>query len=84
MSKAVQSRRSKNHRSGRVTTKENVNNNEPLDTVSMLCNVHDGHARNFSDASLQVFIARRDNVAFVLGDQVHKTVVRVMAWVWKQ
>jgi hypothetical protein len=39
---------------------------QALHGVAVRADVHDGHAGDFADASLQVAVARRDDVALVL------------------
>ena len=54
---------------------------ETLDAVLVFVDVHDGHTRNSADAALQIAIARGDNVALVLFDALHETVVGVRSLV---
>merc|ERR1712154_600195 len=51
----------------------------PLDSVAALRDVHDGHAGNLANAPLKVLVAGGYDVALVLGDALHETVVGVRA-----
>lgn len=54
---------------------------QALDDVLAVRDVHDGDARDLSDATLQLAIARRDQVASVLLHALEQAVVGVRAFV---
>ena len=51
----------------------------PLNTVTMLSQVHDRNTRDLPDPSLQVLVTSRHDVGLVLSDPVDQTVVGVCA-----
>ena len=57
----------------------------PFDGVSAILEIHDGHSRNFADATAEIFIASGDDVALVLSHSLRDAVVGVRALVhaWK-
>lgn len=50
---------------------------ESFDGVFVILNVHNRYARDASDPPLEVAVARGDDVAPVLRDTLHHTVVRI-------
>mmetsp|Transcript_43631 Transcript_43631/g.110062 ORF Transcript_43631/g.110062 Transcript_43631/m.110062 type:complete len:301 (-) Transcript_43631:16-918(-) len=54
---------------------------QALNCVLVLCNVQDGHTRDFAYAALQVAVTGRNDVAAMLHHTLHYAVIRVSAFV---
>ena len=49
----------------------------PLNAVSVVAEVHDGHSRDLPDPPLEILITGGHDIRLVLGHPVHETVIGV-------